>query len=98
VKIKHNATYTTQYLHMSKRNVRVGQRVKQGDVIGFVGSTGLATGPHVCYRFWVHGKQVDPFRQNLPAAEPIAEKLKDNYFASIKPVKLELDKIPFKKI
>jgi len=98
VKVKHNGTYTTQYLHMSKRNVRVGQRVKQGDVIGFVGSTGLATGPHVCYRFWVHGKQVDPFKQNLPAAEPIADKLKDNYFASIEPVKLELDKIPFKKI
>jgi murein DD-endopeptidase MepM/ murein hydrolase activator NlpD len=98
VKIKHNDTYTTQYLHMSKRNVRVGQRVKQGDVIGFVGSTGLATGPHVCYRFWVHGQQVDPFKQNLPAAEPIAEKLKDNYFATIEPVKLELDKIPFKKI
>ena len=98
VKVKHNKTYTTQYLHMSKRNVKVGQHVKQGDVIGFVGSTGLATGPHVCYRFWVRGKQVDPFRQNLPAAEPIAEKLKDNYFASIEPVKLELDKIPFKKI
>ena len=98
VKVKHNETYTTQYLHMSKRNVKVGQRVKQGDVIGFVGSTGLATGPHVCYRFWVRGKQEDPFRQNLPSAEPIANNLKDNYFGSIEPVKLELDKIPFKEI
>lgn len=98
VKVKHNDTYTTQYLHMSKRNVRVGQRVKQGDVIGYVGSTGLATGPHVCYRFWVRGKQVDPFRQNLPAAEPIADRLKNDYFASIKSVRSKLDKIPFKEI
>src|SRR5690606_30499739 len=50
VKIKHNSTYTTQYLHMSKRAARKGQRIKQGQVIGYVGSTGLATGPHVCYR------------------------------------------------
>ncbi len=98
VKVKHNDTYTTQYLHMSKRNVRNGQRVKQGDVIGYVGSTGLATGPHVCYRFWVRGKQVDPFRQNLPAAEPIADNLKEDYFASIKLTKTKLDKIPFKEI
>ena len=98
VKVKHNDTYTTQYLHMSKRNVRVGQRVKQGDVIGYVGSTGLATGPHVCYRFWLRGKQVDPFRQNLPAAEPIADNLKEDYFAAIKTVRTKLDKIPFKEI
>ncbi len=98
VKVKHNDTYTTQYLHMSKRNVRVGERVKQGDVIGYVGSTGLATGPHVCYRFWVRGKQVDPFRQNLPAAEPIADNLKEDYFAAIKTVRSKLDKIPFKEI
>lgn len=98
VKVKHNETYTTQYLHMSKRNVRVGQRVKQGDVIGFVGSTGLATGPHVCYRFWVRGEQVDPFRQNLPAAEPIADHLKEDYFATIESVKTSLENVPFKEI
>jgi murein DD-endopeptidase MepM/ murein hydrolase activator NlpD len=71
VKVKHNATYTTQYLHMSKRAVKVGQMVKQGETIGYVGSTGLATGPHVCYRFWKNGKQVDPYRQDLPESEPI---------------------------
>jgi murein DD-endopeptidase MepM/ murein hydrolase activator NlpD len=98
VKVKHNNTYTTQYLHMSKRNVRAGQRVKQGDIIGYVGSTGLATGPHVCYRFWVRGKQVDPFRQNLPAAEPIANNLKEDYFIAIKKVRTKLDNIPFKEI
>lgn len=73
VKIRHNATYTTQYLHMSKRAVHVGEHVKQGQVIGYVGSTGLATGPHVCYRFWKNGKQVDPFKQHFPPAKPIAE-------------------------
>lgn len=95
VKVKHNGTYTTQYLHMSKRNVRVGQRVKQGDVIGYVGSTGLATGPHVCYRFWVNGQQVDPFRQDLPSAEPLDETLHDSYFASIESLKSELATIDY---
>lgn len=71
VKIRHNATYTTQYLHMSKRAVKVGQHVSQGQVIGYVGSTGLATGPHVCYRFWKNGVQVDPMKQHFPAAEPL---------------------------
>lgn len=67
VKVRHNSTYTTQYLHMSKikPGIKNGVRVKQGDVIGYVGSTGLATGPHVCYRFWVNGKQVDPYKQKL---------------------------------
>ncbi|WP_417884729.1 peptidoglycan DD-metalloendopeptidase family protein [Zunongwangia sp.] len=98
VKVRHNKKYTTQYLHMSKRNVKKGQIVKQGDVIGFVGSTGLATGPHVCYRFWVNGKQVDPYRQNLPTAKKIEDDKKDAYLASIKPLKTELDNIPYKNI
>ncbi|MEQ8908177.1 MAG: peptidoglycan DD-metalloendopeptidase family protein [Vicingaceae bacterium] len=71
VKVKHNSAYTTQYLHMSRRNVKVGQHVKQGDIIGYVGSTGLATGPHVCYRFWKNGRQVDHLKEDFPAAEPI---------------------------
>jgi murein DD-endopeptidase MepM/ murein hydrolase activator NlpD len=73
VKVRHNSTYTTQYLHMSRRAVRRGQSVRQGQVIGYVGSTGLATGPHVCYRFWKNGQQVDPYRQKFPAATPIPE-------------------------
>lgn len=73
VKIRHNATYTTQYLHMSKiaSGLRAGDRVRQDQVIGYVGSTGLATGPHLCYRFWKNGVQVDALRVELPASEPI---------------------------
>lgn len=95
VKIRHNSTYSTQYLHMSKRAVRVGDFVKQGETIGYVGSTGLATGPHVCYRFWKNGRQVDPYRQKLPEAKPMDEYLKPKYFESIKDIKNNLDNIPF---
>ena len=91
VKIKHTNKYSTQYLHMSRRAVRVGERVKQGEVIGYVGSTGLATGPHVCYRFWVYGKQVDPYKQDLPQAEPMPEHLKKPYLEYIIDLKEKLD-------
>jgi murein DD-endopeptidase MepM/ murein hydrolase activator NlpD len=96
VKIRHNATYETQYLHMQKRKVKVGQFVKQGDVIGWVGMTGNTGGPHVCYRFWKNGEQVDPFKQKLPEAEPISESLKIKYLDYIQPIKMQLDSIPFK--
>jgi murein DD-endopeptidase MepM/ murein hydrolase activator NlpD len=73
VKVQHNKTYTTQYLHMSKiaSGMRPGTRVSQGQVIGYVGSTGLSSGPHVCYRFWKNGVQVDALKEKLPMSEPI---------------------------
>jgi murein DD-endopeptidase MepM/ murein hydrolase activator NlpD len=96
VKVKHNATYTTQYLHMSKRAVKVGERVLQGQTIGYVGSTGLASGPHVCYRFWKNGKQVDPYRQKLPESIPIQpddqeafDKVKNEYSPRLKAITIE---------
>jgi murein DD-endopeptidase MepM/ murein hydrolase activator NlpD len=95
VKIRHNATYTTQYLHMSRQNVKKGQYVKQGDIIGYIGMTGNTSGPHVCYRFWKNGKQVDPFKQKLPEAEPISDSLKQKYLEYIKPIKERLDEIYF---
>jgi murein DD-endopeptidase MepM/ murein hydrolase activator NlpD len=75
VKIKHNGTYTTQYLHMSKigKGITPGTRVSQGQVIGYVGSTGLATGPHLCFRFWKNGKQEDWLREEIPPSEPISQ-------------------------
>ena len=93
VKVKHNNTYTTQYLHMEKANVTVGQFVEQGDVIGFVGMTGYTSGPHVCYRFWKNGLEVDPFKQKLPEAKPINESLKKKYFSDIVAIKSRLDSI-----
>ncbi len=73
IRIKHDKTYSTQYLHMNKfaSSMRKGVHVRQGEVIGYVGSTGLATGPHVCYRFWKNDKQVDPLLENLPQPEPM---------------------------
>lgn len=97
VKIKHNGAYSTQYLHMSKRLVRVGQRVSQGDVIGLIGMTGNTSGPHVCYRFWKNGAQVDPLRQQLPASEPMKKDKIPAYLKYIEPIKIQLDSIEFPK-
>lgn len=75
VKIRHDKVYETQYLHMQKfaAGIRPGVQVKQGQVIGYVGSTGLATGPHVCFRFWKSGKQVNHLRLKFPPSKPLPE-------------------------
>ncbi|MBK9108042.1 MAG: M23 family metallopeptidase [Saprospiraceae bacterium] len=75
VKIKHDNAHQTQYLHMSRfaSGVRRGAHVSQGQIIGYVGSTGLATGPHVCFRFWKNGRQVDHRRLSFPSPEPLPE-------------------------
>ncbi len=97
VKIRHNSTYSTQYLHMNriKSGIRKGVRVKQGDVIGFVGSTGLATGPHVCYRFWKHGRQVNPMTQDIPASEPVKEENMDAFKEVKKKFMAQLEDIDY---
>jgi murein DD-endopeptidase MepM/ murein hydrolase activator NlpD len=81
VKIRHNKTYETQYLHMSKfrSGISKGVRVRQGEVIGYVGSTGLATGPHVCFRFWKNGKQIDHRKEVPPRSEPIPADLIERF-------------------
>jgi murein DD-endopeptidase MepM/ murein hydrolase activator NlpD len=97
VKIKHNGTYTTQYLHMSRiaSGIRAGMHVRQGETIGYVGSTGLASGPHLCYRFWKNGVQVDALKADLPPSEPVKkdhleeyEKVKTFYINRLKQVPL----------
>jgi len=98
VKIRHNDTYSTQYLHMSRQAVKKGQFVKQGDIIGYIGMTGNTGGPHVCYRFWKNGKQVDPFKQKLPESKPIADSLKAKYQQHIKPLRQQLDGMMFSDI
>lgn len=93
VKVKHDRTYSTQYLHMSRILVRRGQRVTQGSVIGKVGSTGLASGPHVCYRFWKNGVQVDALRLKLPNSQPMESKNLPRFKQQIEPLKWELDSV-----
>ena len=72
VKVRHNSVYTTAYLHLSKMAVKAGQRVSQGQVIGYVGMTGTATGPHLDFRVWKNGSPVDPLKLESPPSEPIA--------------------------
>ena len=96
VKIKHNNTYQTQYLHMQRfaKGIRPGVKVQQGQTIGYIGSTGLATGPHVCYRFWKNGKQVDPLRENFAPAEPMPESELPKFFQSRDSIVEQLHLIP----
>ena len=96
VKIRHDKIYETQYLHMSKfaRGIRNGVRVQQGQVIGYVGSTGLATGPHVCYRFWKRGTQVDPLKEKLNIIKQIPKNELEKYLKHFSVTKSQLEKIP----
>lgn len=82
IKIKHDDVYQTQYLHMSKfaKGMKRGRQVAQGEVVGYVGSSGLATGPHVCFRFWKNGRQVNHLRENLPQAKPLPEESLQKFF------------------
>lgn len=97
VKIRHNATYTTQYLHMSRiaSGIKAGAKVRQGETIGYVGSTGLATGPHLCYRFWKNGQQVDALRVDLPASQPIRKEMLENFETVKQSLTEKLQAIPF---
>ena len=92
VRIKHNSVYSTAYLHLSKyaKGLKVGQRVRQGEVIGYVGSTGRSTGPHLDFRVWKNGTPINPIKMDSPPAEPIKEenrkafeKMHENYKARI---------------
>jgi murein DD-endopeptidase MepM/ murein hydrolase activator NlpD len=97
VKIRHNGTYTTQYLHMSRiaSGIKPGRKIKQGQTIGFVGSTGLATGPHLCYRFWKNGVQVDALRIKLPPAQPVSAENMSTFEMIKQELSQKLGMIPF---
>lgn len=96
VKIRHDRMYETQYLHMIRfaRGIRNGVRVQQGQIIGYVGRTGLATGPHVCYRFWKHGAQVDPLREKLNVIKQISHQELHKFLQHFTETKSEMNKIP----
>jgi murein DD-endopeptidase MepM/ murein hydrolase activator NlpD len=76
VKLKHDKTYQTQYLHMQSfgKGIKRGQRVRQGQTIGYVGATGLATGPHVCFRFWKNGQQINHLRHKMSPQQPMPKR------------------------
>lgn len=97
VKIRHDGTYQTQYLHMRKiaKGIKPGVRVTQGQVIGQVGQTGLATGPHVCFRFWKNGRQVNHLRENFAPKDPLPEEEMPQFMEQRDILLKELAKIPF---
>jgi murein DD-endopeptidase MepM/ murein hydrolase activator NlpD len=95
VKIRHNNTYQTQYLHMSRiaQGMHAGVRIRQGQIIGYVGSTGLASGPHVCYRFWKNGSQIDPNRERSFIKSDVNVG-KDPKFSALRDSLMQLLKVP----
>ena len=93
--IKHSNDYSTRYCHLSKfkSGIKKGTKVIQGETIGFVGSTGLATGPHLHYEFKIGNKHVDPVKLQLPSAEPISQNLRSDFDKILKENKLLLSKL-----
>jgi len=91
VKIQHNSVYATGYMHLSRfgDSISPGKFVKQGDIIGYVGSSGLSTGPHLDFRFYMNGSPVDPLKVDAPPVEPVSEENKGK-FEKIKTVVLSL--------
>lgn len=96
VKIQHNATYTTAYLHLSRyaKGVRKGAKVKQSDVIGYVGSSGLSTGPHLDYRIWKNGSAINPLTLKLPPIESVSDSNLADFTLIKDSLTIELNKIP----
>ncbi|MCK5320718.1 M23 family metallopeptidase [Candidatus Parcubacteria bacterium] len=88
--IRHNGTYSTNYAHQSKIAVKRGQKVSQGDIIGYVGSTGYSTGPHLHYEMVKNGAKIDPLKEVLPPGKPIKDENKERFFESIKSLMEEL--------
>ncbi len=82
-KIRHNATYSTNYAHQSKIIVKVGQRVKQGQIIGYVGSTGYSTGPHLHFEMVKNGQKINPLKEVLPPGKPIKKENRARFFKEI---------------
>lgn len=95
VKIRHNSVYTTVYMHLRgfAKDLKRGARVMQGDVIGYVGATGLATGPHLDFRVYMNGQPIDPLKMEAPPVEPVSNDNFDRYIQYSDSLKCILEKL-----
>ncbi|MBN1585192.1 peptidoglycan DD-metalloendopeptidase family protein [Candidatus Uhrbacteria bacterium] len=91
VSVRHNATYTTNYCHLSKISVRYGSKVDQGQTIGLVGSTGFSTGPHLHYEMVKNGTKINPLTEEFPSVEPVPEGERDRFLETVRKYRPELD-------
>ncbi|PKP39656.1 MAG: metalloendopeptidase [Bacteroidetes bacterium HGW-Bacteroidetes-15] len=100
VKIRHNSVYTSGYNHFSRfgKGIAKGVRVQQGQVIGYVGKTGYATGPHLDMRFWKNGKPVNPLKVEAPPVEPIKEGNFEHFIEKIADYRVKLDSISLRPV
>jgi murein DD-endopeptidase MepM/ murein hydrolase activator NlpD len=95
VKIRHNSVYTSAYLHLSGygKSIRSGVKVKQGQVIGYVGSTGRSTGPHLDFRFWKNGSLVNYLTQKFPSSKAVADSNMNSFFILKDSLQIKLNNI-----
>ena len=95
VRIRHNSVYSTAYLHLSKygKGIAPGKRVQQGQVIGYVGSTGRSTGPHLDFRVWKNGTPINPLKMDSPPSEPLKDKNKEDFERICEKYKAQIDTI-----
>ena len=95
VKIRHNSVYTTSYMHLSKYGpgIKAGVHVKQGQVIGYVGMTGTATGPHLDFRVYKDGTAINPLTLESPSAEPIREEFRPALDSTFQALMAEMDSV-----
>ena len=100
IRIRHNSVYTTAYLHLSgyAKGLKVGQRVQQGQVIGYVGSTGRSTGPHLDFRVWKNGSAINPLKMQSPPAEPVKKEHMDVFTATCENYRSQIDTINAHKV
>ena len=95
IRIRHNSVYSTAYLHLSgyAKGLKVGQRVRQGDVIGYVGSTGRSTGPHLDFRVWKNGTPINPLKMDSPPAEPLKQENMESFTQTRQSYQHQIDMI-----
>lgn len=95
IKIKHNSTYTTSYMHLSgySKSLRKGGRVTQGEIIGYVGSTGLSTGPHLDFRVYKNNKPIDPLKMESPSALPVSKANMEAFKSTVESYRATMDSL-----